>query len=858
MTTLIQDMTMNASLKTLQRLLLGMLVMALVGSMRLMAADSLFMPESKPNASAPVAAQNQQTTLFSDTAAMVDAAVAASKNAPISLESPASPVSAPVVGSTKNDVSDSPVKSPLTERLASTVVDVATAAGVNLTPKDRLAVADAVAVVTSNPALLSTNPGDSAPPVPLVTTTTNKPSVPSASTETKEPSKETNLPVAPVGGAARKVTAQGDASDTKTPSASAPKTVAVQTPSGQKKPDETAAVAVAANSSPSSPSLPVDEPPNLSQSPDKMAASAPPPVTPSENVTLNLINRLVQRGILTKEDAGDLIKQAKADAQVAAQQVAATQQLAQQAAAAQQAAMEAAAPPSSDQAVSVSYVPEIVKTEMRNEIRQDVMAAAQSEGWASPHYPEWLANFRPVSDFRFRFQGDFFPSTNSISTNSFNELDTINFNAINTGAPFNISQANGNQTPPLNYPTYNTTQNRERMRIRFRFGADMNLGENFTSGFRIGTGQNGSPVSENQTLGSTGTYGQQGGNFSEYAIWLDRAFLKYEIGSDPDRLAAITFGRFDNPFFTPTTIMWANDIGFDGIAAQARYKIFKGFTPFVSGGIFPVYNTDLNFSSTTQPKYASYDKYLYGAQGGLDWKITKDIAFKGAVGYYYFQNVEGQVSTPQVAYSAADQFNTDVSRPSFAQRGNTYIALRDIPATVDNNYGTINQYQYFGLATPFHVLSANGRLEYRHWEPFVVSLSGELDKNLAWNYNNIVNGGPPQLQGPINNPSSSGTGYGGGDTAWIIQMKVGSGALQKRWDWDFGVSYRYVESDAVIDGFCDSDFGGGGTNLKGFGVGGNLALSRNVFIGLRWLSATAIAGPQYKQDIIQIDINSRF
>ena len=133
-----------------------------------------------------------------------------------------------------------------------------------------------------------------------------------------------------------------------------------------------------------------------------------------------------------------------------------------------------------------------------------------------------------------------------------------------------------------------------------------------------------------------------------------------------------------------------------------------------------------------------------------------------------------------------------------------------------------------------------------------------MDKNLAWNYNNVVNGGPPQLQGPINNPSSSGGGYGGGNTAWIMQMKVGSGALQKRWDWDFGVSYRYVESDAVIDGFCDSDFGGGGTNLKGFGVGGNLALSRNVFIGARWLSATAIAGPQYKQDIIQIDINSRF
>jgi hypothetical protein len=62
----------------------------------------------------------------------------------------------------------------------------------------------------------------------------------------------------------------------------------------------------------------------------------------------------------------------------------------------------------------------------------------------------------------------------------------------------------------------------------------------------------------------------------------------------------------------------------------------------------------------------------------------------------------------------------------------------------------------------------------------------------------------------------------------------------------------------VIDGFCDSDFGGGGTNLKGYAVGGNLALSKSVFIGARWLSATGIAGPTYKADIIQIDVNARF
>jgi Putative porin len=690
--------------------------------------------------------------------------------------------------------------------------------------------------------------------------------------------------------------------------------------------------------------LPVDQPPNMDQSPDKMAATAPAP--PSENVTLNLINRLVQRGILTKDDAGDLIRQANEDARNAAQQAQATQQAATQAAAAQQMAVEAAAPPQSDDQVSVSYVPEIVKAEMKDEIKRDVMAAAQAEGWNQPNIPEWISKFRPFTDFRLRYQGNYYPDSESV-TNSTEILDTLNFNAINTGSPLNMAQIPGSyqqgayysaypglypsgifpipqsqnaslglpsgqqyyypqQVTAVNPPTYNSGTQREMMRIRFRFGADMNLGDNFTSGFRIGTGQNGSPVSENQTLGLPGTT-SQGGNFSSYAIWLDRAFLKYELGDDPDRMAALSFGRFDNPFYTPTTIMWANDIGFDGIAAQARYKVLKGVTPFATVGLFPYFNTDLNFASTAQPKFASYDKYLYAGQVGLDWKITKDLNFKGSVGYYYFQNAQGQVSTPMVTPNAQTQGNTDNTRPSFAQRGNTYMELRNIqkvnayptnsdplvPAYVTNNStanyvnnpdyaagnavppapGLVplpqyqNQYQYFGLITPFNILSANGRLEYRHWEPFVVSISGEWDNNLAFNRQNVMTAGPTPgannnyndtlITGPVNNINSGGN-YNGGNNAWIAQFKVGSGALQKRWDWDFGLSYRYVESDAVIDGFCDSDFGGGGTNLKGWAIGGNLALSKNVFIGARWLNANAIAGPTYKADILQLDLNARF
>src|SRR6202012_3033679 len=74
---------------------------------------------------------------------------------------------------------------------------------------------------------------------------------------------------------------------------------------------------------------------------------------------------------------------------------------------------------------------------------------------------------------------------------------------------------------------------------------------------------------------------------------------------------------------------------------------------------------------------------------------------------------------------------TDDTRPSFAQNGNTYMALRNITPTAANNFGTIDQFQYFGLASKFHVLALNGRIDYNHFEPVQVSLYGQYVKNLA-------------------------------------------------------------------------------------------------------------------------------
>jgi hypothetical protein len=587
------------------------------------------------------------------------------------------------------------------------------------------------------------------------------------------------------------------------------------------------------------PTIPTEEP-----------TPAPPPPAerraPSQNVTINLIQRLVERGVLTKEDAAELMQQAEADAVEARSQAQATQAAAEQATAAAQTAIaradEAASDDlgaASDEDVRITYIPETVKAQMRDEIRQEVMEQAREENWAAPRtFPDWVTRIKLFGDARVRGEGVFFGEGND------NSGAFPNFNAINSGSPFDVS---GTQFSPQ----LNVDQDRDRLRLRVRLGVEAELGSGFSAGLRIATGDSPSPVSTNQTLGGSV------GNFSKYAIYLDRGFLRYDLGRLPTKNLSLTVGRFENPFFS-TEIVWDEDLGFDGIALQGRYEVATGIIPFGTIGAFPVFNTEFNFPSTQPAKFESDDKWLYGVQLGTDIRIRKDFNLKLAAAYYYFENVEGELSEPFTPLTAQDAGNTDSRRPLFAQKGNTYMALRDIVANANNNFGTTQQFQYFGLATPFRELALTGRLDYSRWEPFQLTLSGEYVKNLAFDHG-AIDRKAVNNRGTIDPDDATDFGeFAGGDTGWIVQLKLGHAVLDKAWKWQVGANYRYVETDAVVDGFTDSDFGLGGTNVKGYTLFGVVALSPRVVAGIRWLSADEVAGPPLAVDIIQIDISGKF
>src|SRR5262245_39068339 len=123
---------------------------------------------------------------------------------------------------------------------------------------------------------------------------------------------------------------------------------------------------------------------------------------PSANVTINLINRMVARGLLPKEEADELIKQAEADAeearaQAAAEQYASIQQAVAQAVATMQASpqFDPVAALGADDAIRVTYIPEVVKAQLRDEIRNDVLAQARTQKWGTPYLaPEWTTRIK--------------------------------------------------------------------------------------------------------------------------------------------------------------------------------------------------------------------------------------------------------------------------------------------------------------------------------------------------------------------------------------------------------------------------------------------------------------------------------
>jgi hypothetical protein len=534
--------------------------------------------------------------------------------------------------------------------------------------------------------------------------------------------------------------------------------------------------------------------------------------------TIGLIDALVDKGVLTREAADGMLKQAQQRAAAAAATTAAAQT-------APADAPKAETTASGKPVLRVPYVSEAMKAQIRNEVKEEVLTQARAERWGVPNAtPAWVDRIKIDGDFRFRYQTDR-PDKNNTIPEAYWASELLNDKIIR--AP-EFAQRNSDFLA-----TGSTADSRDRERLRLRLGIMAKVTDEVGVGVRLATGSSLDRVSTNQTLGQS---------FNKYPLLVDRAFVRV----DPTDWLSVQAGRLPNPWFS-TDMVWSDNLNFEGLAASARWaKPGASFEPFATVGAFPL-------RENTPPTRNS--RWLYGAQMGAAWAPSERTKLKFGMAYYAYKNLEGQQDTDYVSTGSG---STITFTPGLTYGQYEYpVGLRQKGNTLFETNPTEPQglAPIWGLAYKFRPLTLTMSAELTHFSPFSLLISAEYVKNTAFDVSDFQ-----QRSGLSINP-------GGRDNGYQLKMAFGAAEVRDAGQWQAAASYRYLGSDAVLDAFTDSDLGLGGTNVQGYTLGFNYGLYRNTSVGVRYLTSRTIDSPinqqfepnaKYKVNSLQVDFNVRF
>lgn len=493
-------------------------------------------------------------------------------------------------------------------------------------------------------------------------------------------------------------------------------------------------------------------------------AAAPASAQTTEDIGIELLQLLVDEGVLPREKAEALLAKARQQAELRAQREA----------------------PRSAQTIDVPYVPEALRAQIRDEVKQEVVAQAKTEGWMAPDtLPEWTRRISLSGDMRVRYELQNFSERNYPF---FPDVGAINLA--------------GGVTDSAGFPLLNSLIDRHRVNYRARLDLTARVTDNITAGLRLASGNERGAVSTNATLGDF---------FLKDNFWLDRAY----IALAPVKGVTLTGGRMPNPFET-TDMVWDNDINPEGVALSVTQGVADGVSVFGHAAFLPM-----------EERALYGDTYMVGGQLGAEARFGDDMAIRTSMSYYDFHGIQSRKNAPDGSRLL------DYTAPRFLAQGNSVFNMRTDGLTT-----------LAGLASDFNLLIANTRLSYAPG-PLHFALTGEIVRNLALDPAEVA-----RLRGE--------PGVKPGDLGWQVRFDAGYPEIRKLGQWNLGVAYKRIETDAVLDIFTDSDFGLGGTDVKGYLIEGNLGIYDNTWVGLRWLSTDAISRPPFSVDVLQLDLTTRF
>jgi putative porin len=143
----------------------------------------------------------------------------------------------------------------------------------------------------------------------------------------------------------------------------------------------------------------------------------------------------------------------------------------------------------------------------------------------------------------------------------------------------------------------NGVPDRNRARVRVRFGLDGKLNEDFIGGFALATGSLGDPTSTNETLS---------GAFDRKTIALDRGFITYNPVAHS--WLSLTGGKFAYTW-QRTSVTFDPDLNPEGFNEKASFNLSGPVQNFTVQGIELLYN-----EANGKAGIVSQDSYALGAQ----------------------------------------------------------------------------------------------------------------------------------------------------------------------------------------------------------------------------------------------------
>jgi hypothetical protein len=343
----------------------------------------------------------------------------------------------------------------------------------------------------------------------------------------------------------------------------------------------------------------------------------------------------------------------------------------------------------------------------------------------------------------------------------------------------------------LRYEAFNREDedaaDRNRYRVRLRWGVEKQFDEEWKAGFRIATGTASDATSTNQTL--TDEFGLKSIFLDQaYATWTPTKRLKGLLPST--KLVEIGAGKVNNPFAkTSTSIIWDGDVNPEGIYEKIDFNLAKtdmGYTDLnLLLGQFVV-DEDSDFSPGDQEMMA------YGIGVTHEW--AKDHKADFHVTYYDWQDYIGFVKGGGSALPNA--------------LGGNDRELEDLK--IINYYASVNF-----LAT----IPALGTQNVR--------IYGDVAHNTAAQDYTSLNGASYD-EDSKNNPRED------QDMAFSIGSTIGK--AKDAGTSEFGYEYYYIEANAVNGAFSESDLGQGGSNNQGHKLSYKYMIHKNIELNLTaWL-----------------------